>query len=235
MILGLFHAGSGLGNQLHRYIGTRVLAKDRGEEHSMVAPELFKGAEFMDLDMGTVHPPYTVEYPAGKVIADDARIVDAEFQAEGDFIHRVDEIREWLKTEPMEMPDDLCVISHRGGEYTIYPDLYLPVEYWNKAIGIMREKYPEISFEVQTDDPMSAQEQFPDFPIVHNVGHNWRSIRYAKHLIVGNSSFSILPSLLGDPAEIIAPKWHAGYNKGYQQFPANVYSRYIYIHHEVDN
>ena len=52
MIHGLIHPGSGLGNQLHRYVATRVLALDKGYDFGMVAPELFKGKDFMDLDIG---------------------------------------------------------------------------------------------------------------------------------------------------------------------------------------
>ena len=43
MIAGIFHKGSGLGNQLHRYVMTRCLSLDKGMEFGMVNPELFKG------------------------------------------------------------------------------------------------------------------------------------------------------------------------------------------------
>src|SRR5690348_4619876 len=79
MIAGIFHSGSGLGNQLHRYVATRVLALDKGYEFSMVAPELFKGKGFMNLDMGKeidtngIKGPkfpfrYDIEQPSGKVV-----------------------------------------------------------------------------------------------------------------------------------------------------------------------
>ena len=35
MIVGTFWKGSGLGNQLHRYVMTRVLAADKGFEFGM--------------------------------------------------------------------------------------------------------------------------------------------------------------------------------------------------------
>lgn len=232
VIAGLFHQGSGIGNMLFRFVGTKVLALDRGMEHAMVATELFKGSSFMTLDVKDAGLEYMVEYPAGKTVVKDLKgitVVDSEFQSELNFMHRLDEVRDWLKVEPMEVSDDLCIISHRGGEYRAVPDLYLPQTYWDLAIKMTREKYPKIQFQVQTDDIVSAREQFPDFSCIHDVGHNWRSIRFAKHLIVGNSSFSILPSLLGFATEIIAPKYHAGYLKGYWQAPENLYSRYTYI------
>ncbi len=233
MIAGIFHAGSGLGNQLFRYVGTRVLAFDRGEEHGMVAPVLFKGESFMNLDIKPVDLDYKVDSSSGKVVItdlEDVTVVDAEFQSEANFIHRIDEVREWFKVEPLEMADDLCIISHRGGEYTVFPDLYLTNDYWNEAIGMMREINPNMRFEVQTDDELAAWLQFRDFPIIHNISHNWRSIRYAKYLIVGNSSFSILPSLINEDAKkIIAPRFHAGHNKGHWQEPNNCYKKYTYI------
>ena len=59
MIAGIFHQGSGLGNQLHRYVATRVLALDKGYEWGMENPELFKGKNFMSvpwkLDPGSTY------------------------------------------------------------------------------------------------------------------------------------------------------------------------------------
>ncbi len=233
MIAGIFHQGSGLGNQLFRFVGSRVLADDKFEEHGMVAPELFKGKSFMTLPLRAAGLDYQVQPETGKVIVNDLKdvtVVDAEFQSELDFMDRLDEVRHWLQVEPMELPDDLCVISHRGGEYTVFPDLYLTLEYWDKAVQIMRDINPKMRFEVQTDDELAAKLQFPNFPVVHDVAHNWRSIRYAKYLIVGNSSFSILPSLVNDKVKkIIAPKFHAGHNKGYWQEPNNCYRKYTYV------
>lgn len=231
MLAGIFHAGSGLGNQLFRFVGSRMLADSRFEDHAMVAPGLFKGASFMKLPIVDAGLEYGIEPGTGKVLIQDLKdvtVVDAEFQSELDF--DIEAVRHWLQVEPLEMPDDLCVISHRGGEYTVFPDLYLTNEYWDKAIAMMREVNPKMRFEVQTDDALAAKIQFPDFKVVQDMPHNWRSIRFAKYLIVGNSSFSILPSLINeDVKRIIAPKYHAGHNKGYWQEPHNCYKRYEYI------
>src|SRR3990167_4561075 len=199
MISGIFHQGSGLGNQLHRYVGSKVLALDRGEIHCMVAPELFKGSSFMDLPMIDAERSYHIEYPAGKVVVDDPKsitLVDEEFQGERDFMHRIGEVREWLRVEILDMSSDLCVIGFRGGEYKIFPELYLPKEYWEKAVGKMREINPDMRFEVHTDDPAEAFAMLGELlpagtSFIHDMGLNWRSVRYAKYLIVANSSFYI--------------------------------------------
>lgn len=231
MISGVFHEGSGLGNQLHRYVGTKIAALDKGEEHRMVATDLFKGASFMNLPMTDAGLEYRVEYPAGKVVVDDTKcvtILDGEFQGEESFIHRIDEVREWLKVEPIDMPDNVCVINFRGGEYAGVHELFLPNEYWNKAMDMMLAKYPNIQFEVHTDDQHLARSLFP-CKVISDMGINWRSIRYAKHLILSNSSFAILPALLGEAKEIIAPRFWAGYNVGEWRMPQNQYQRFSYI------
>lgn len=233
MIAGIFHQGSGLGNQLHRYVGARCIALDKGEVFTMVAPELFKGKSFLNLDMGMpLDIPYIIEFPAGKVVPTDTggvEIVDGEFQGEKDFMHHLDKVREWLKVEPLDMPDDLCVINFRGGEYVGLTSLFLGEEYWQQAISLMRMKYPKIRFEVHTDDPATA-EHFFDFPIVNDMATNWRAIRYAKHLIISNSSFAILPALLGDADVIFAPKYWANHNNGGAwQLPENQYERFTYL------
>lgn len=246
MISGIFETGAGTGNQLHEYVMTRVLAFDKGVDFGMIYPENFKGKDFMTLDMGKPVKDLEHEYNEKKVENEygvdirgydwegiqnikDNTLVNGYFQGEKYFEHHLERIKEWLKVEPLFIPDDVCVISFRGGEYVGVPDLFLPKSYWDTAIEMIREKYLRIHFEVHTDDPDTAKKFFPDFPCIQNIELNWRSIRYAKHLIVSNSSFSILPSLLGDAKEIIAPKYHAGHNKGYQQLEQNVYDRYTYV------
>lgn len=234
MITGIFHQGSGLGNQLHRFVGTKVLALRKGETHSMIAPDLFKGKDFMNLNLTSNETSYVVEYPSGRVVPESyVGVIDSEFQGEKDFINGLDDIKEWLKVESIEMPDDLCIINFRGGEYVGVPDLFLPIQYWQLAVDLIKNINPNMRFEVHTDDETTAQKFFPNCKVVQDIGLNWRSIRYAKYLILSNSSFAILPALLNENAElIIAPKYWAGYNKGYWQLEDNNYKKFSYIHHE---
>lgn len=249
MISGIFHQGSGLGNQLHRYVAARVLALDNMAYFGMISPEDFKGESFMDLNMGVPVRNLLHEFHEEKVVNEhghdvrpydpkirdvvDFTLIDGEFQDPRYFIHRLDEIRDMLKVEQLEMPDDLCVIGFRGGEYVGVRDLFLPQEYWDRAIAMMREIDPDMRFEVHTDDPDTARSFFPDFECVHDIGLNWRSVRYAKHLIIANSSFYIFPALLNENVDkVIAPLYWAGYNKGYWQLPQNNYEKFTYVHHE---
>lgn len=244
MICGIFHKGSGLGNQLHRYVMTRVVAEDKGYDWGMLHPSNFKG-NFIDLDMGkkvrdikNVFIEKRVNNENGVDVRGydwsifdikDRTEIDGEFQGEEYFEHRLDEIREWLKVKPLRMSDDLCVINFRGGEYSYYPDLYLTKEYWDFAIEKMKNINPKMRFQVHTDDPFEAHKFLPEFPIIQDISVNWRAVRYAKYLILSNSSFAILPALLGEAKMIYAPKNWARRNTGVQALAYNVYTRFEHI------
>ena len=247
MIAGIFHAGSGLGNMLHRYVFARVKALDLGVDFGMKDPHLFKGSSFMSLDTGKpligdlkLFQEERVNNAAGVDIRPyDPRteqiepytLVDGEFQAEKYFNHRLDEVREWLKVEPLRFEPNECVIAFRGGEYTVFPDLFLTRKYWQDAMDNMRAFIPNVFFRVVTDDVKTAKEFFPALPISHEIGHDWRSIRYAPFLILSNSSFSILPTLLNENKKIvIAPKYWARHNvsDGYWALEQNCYKGWFY-------
>src|SRR3990167_1649010 len=136
MLVGKIHRGSGLGDSLFSYIATRSLALEKGYDFGFVGQENFKGSFFTDLDWGNlVDLKYHVEYPAGKIIVDDPHNLyepkvtyyDPEFHfiEDGTVIDGctlqderywdIEKVREWILTEPLKMPDDLCVINFRCG------------------------------------------------------------------------------------------------------------------------
>lgn len=252
MICGIFHQGSGLGNQLHRYVATRVVAEDHGYGFGMVAPELFKGKDlFKNVTYLDPEVPYDITYLEKRVEPDtskftlwkeetdyynpeinfirDDTIIDGEFQDERYFEHRMDEVNHWLEVEPYHIDPNICVIGFRGGEYAGVKELFLPNSYWNKAIDLMKDIYPGIKFEVHTDDERMARRLFP-YPVVQNMDKNWRAVRHARNLIIANSSFYILPALLNSNVRtVIAPRYWARYNLGYWHKPFNYYRKFTYI------
>ena len=197
MVIGKFYNGSGLGNMLHRYVATRVLALDKGLGYGMVYIDDGAGKEQGFKGKFFIEQPKLVDYPIGykewnekKIVEngvdirsydpefnfiEDNTIIDGEFQDERYWQHREKEVNEWLKVEPLEMPDDLCVIGFRGGEFALYPDLFLPKEYWDEAIVMMRQINPNMRFEVHTDDEVLARQFFPNYKVIHDIGINWRS------------------------------------------------------------
>lgn len=253
MIYGIFHRGSGLGNQLHRYVATRIKAQELGVDFGMVAPELFKGRDFMDLDMGNGKDYfYLVENATGRVIPtgafggnkswqewdkqvydpdfnfiEDNTIIDGNFEDPKYFEDHLDDIDKWLKTERTYIPPSVCMIGFRGGEYYTVPELGLPQEYYDRAIEIMKDK-GITKFEVHTDDPELAKQFFPKYKIIKDISINWQSIRYAKYAIIANSSFYVLPRLLNGGLTI-APKYWNRYNTKKWDYPQNYYKQFTYI------
>lgn len=254
MISGIFHQGSGLGNQLFRYLAVRCLALDKGYEWGMMNPENFKGHFFKDFDFGKpINDPFDNSFieervnnpqgidirPYDKRIKDikDNTLIDGEFQDPKYFMHHIDEIREWLKCEPQTFnipfvgQEDICVLNIRGGEYCGVDDLFLKKDYWEKAMENMRKIRPNMRFGIVTDDIALAQSTFPNFPIKHEIQYDWACINNAQYLILSNSSFAILPALLNKNAKmIIAPKYWARHNvsDGYWALEQNKYPQFTY-------
>ena len=264
MICGIFHAGSGMGNQLFRYIATRVLATDLGVPFGMDNHDNFKGKDFMNLDWGKeIESSYTIQHPIGKLILDIEKIfinpfegiklweAPAYYDPEVNFIedgtvidatcaqderywgHKLNEIRKWLKVDPINL-DEHCIINFRGGEYTVVPDLFLTKEYWKEAIQIVKDK-GITDFEVHTDDLSTAKDILGDLlpwetNFFSNIKSNWQAVRYAKHLILSNSAFGILPALLNENVkEVIAPRYWARRNIKQWSMPSNYYKKFQYI------
>ena len=253
MIIGYFHQGSGLGNQLHRYVATRVLALDKGYEWAMIympdgsgKEEGFKGKFFIEqpklatandllflserweekknVENGIDIRGYDPEINFVK----DGTLIDGEFQDERYWAHREKEVDEWLRVEPLDVPDDVCVIGFRGGEFSVFPDLFLPKAYWDEGIAMMKKINPNMRFEVHTDDENLAKQFFPDYKVIHDVEFNWRYMRFAKYAIIANSSFYILPRWL-NKGVTIAPRFWSRHNIGVWGLPQNYYSRFLYI------
>lgn len=251
MIAGIFHAGSGLGNQLMRYVMTRCLAQDKGVDFGMVNPELFKGKDFMNLDMGKPvqgigmyfteekqTTPWNVDVRGydGKIsMIKDNTLIDGEFQDFQYWGHRLDEIREWLAFRDPLTDEDLsntCIINFRGGEYTAFPELFLGASYWQDAINHMRSENPQMKFEVVTDDVPTARLFFPTLEITHDREADYKVIQHTHYLILSNSSFAIFPALLNkDVKKVIAPKYWARHNvsNGWWCTEQNIYPNWWYM------
>lgn len=256
MIYGYLHQGSGVGNQLFRMLATRMRALDLGMDWRMVwNPDNsgktigFKCKDFMEFDVSKMIIPERLPndlkiwnekqildkkeidirgFDPDYFFVEDNTLIDGEFQDERYWEHREKEVDEWLKVEHLEMPDDLCVIGFRGGEFQIFLDLFLPKSYWDEGIKRMKEINPNMRFEVHTDDEILAARFFPDYKVIHDVGINWRSCRYARYAIIANSSFFILPRWL-NKGITIAPRFWARRNVGIWSLPQNYYKRWTYI------
>lgn len=252
MILGCLNPGSGLGNMLHRYVATRVLAVDKGYDFSFIGDDFFKGKDFMDLDFGETNEVSIFVDSTGKInpvfqhgfhvwnewnkqvydpdinFVQDNTIIDGNFEDPKYFEHRLPEINEWLKTPEIQAEDDVCIIGFRGGEYYTVPELGLPLEYFERAIAEMRKINPNMRFQVHTDDPQLAMQFFPGLECIRDIERNWQAVRWAKYAIIANSSFYILPRLLNGGLTI-APRYWNRYNRKEWAYPQNYYKLFKYI------
>lgn len=224
MIAGVFHEGSGLGDQLFRYITVRTLAESKGREWAMLNSTDFKGDFFLNQNW----PLQKLNYPNSEWNEKDVRdsqgndirsfdpeinfvedntVIDGSFEDSKYWGHNLNNISKWLAVEPLTVSDDTCLIGFRGGEYATQPDLFLGPSYHTKAFDEINKKKNFKEYHVHTDDPGLAEKSFPDYvkivdnqPISHskhtNMDFNWRSMRYAKYAMIPNSAFYILPRLL---------------------------------------
>ncbi len=250
MIYGLLHPGSGLGNQLHRYVATRIKAQELGVDYLMIGQSYFKGKDFMDLvKFEEPRIPISIEeggriqnrseipswnewdkhtYDPDFAFIKDNTIIDGNFEDEryfGDYLPQIDK---WLQVKEWNIPDDVCVIGFRGGEYYTVPELGLPKEYYDRAIEEMRKINPRMKFEVHTDDLEMAKEWFPNFKVFRDIELNWQATRYAKYAIIANSSFYVLPRLLSG-GTTLAPKYWNRYNTKKWDYPQGYYKQFTYI------
>jgi hypothetical protein len=249
MIAGIFHKGSGLGNQLFRYVFVRSLAQDKGLDFGMQNPENFLGLSFIKINIGAPVEKLTHVYNEPKInlansLTDirtydfegvskikDNTLIDGEFQGEKYFIHRKDEIRHWLKIKEVKLPENLCIINFRGGEYVGGQDLFLAQEYWDKAILNMQKINPDMQFRVVTDDVKTAKKFFPKYEISHNIVSDYVSIQCANYLILSNSSFALMPAWLNQNTKlVIAPMYWARHNvsDGYWSCGYNIVNGWMY-------
>lgn len=241
MVAGIWHSGSGLGNQLFRYIMTRTIAEDKGFEWGMKNPENFKG-RFLKIDMGKPVEGLLHTFEERKVLngnvdirdyddrvkdIQDNTLIDGEFQSERYFDK--EKVKTWLDIHDNPLPDDVCVINFRGGEYVGIKDLYLTQEYWNTALKEMTDRVGFKKFLVVTDDVAEAKKFFPFYDVNHDMEMDWRMINSAKYLILSNSSFAILPALLGKAEVIVAPKNWARRNTGIWAMEQNRYEGWVYV------
>jgi len=168
----------------------------------------------------------------------DGTKIDGLLQGEGYFLHRREEIKQWLKLNPKHdcfdyADENTCIINFRGGEYSRVPEFFLGKTYWDNAISKMLEINSFFRFVVITDDVYTARKFFPKFPVFHfSIGKDYSIIKNAQYLILSNSSFGWFPSWLSENQKYcIAPKYWARHNisDGYWSLGYNLTSGWHYM------
>lgn len=84
----------------------------------------------------------------------------------------------------------------------------LPLEYYQAAVAYIKERVPDITFEVFTDDP--DMKEFMGYPVVStgNQHLDLHTMTKYSHAILANSTFSWFGAWLGEHSSqiVIAPK-----------------------------
>ncbi len=144
-----------------------------------------------------------------------------------------DLISNWIKIEKSvlcDLPDDLCVIHIRGGDFKS-SSAFLSKNYYDSAIKQMLLRNGNMRFSIVTDDINYSKSIYPDLPIIggsstgnvdiniapHHIGGpiwmDWNILSHAKNIIMSASSFSFWPVYLNTKSYVIAPMYWADYNK----------------------
>lgn len=221
-----------------------------------------KGVYFMDLHIGMPIHGITSEYTEKEkrlffnhsqhdaTHGVDIRLIDQDLlnvpdntkimglmQGEDYFWDYREEVKEWLKVKPefdcMDFrSDDICVLNIR--DYEADPILFLPRDYWVRAIYHMLSLNPNMQFLVITENPDMAKRLLPE--LADNVYHfdlakDYSIVKNAKWLIISNSSFAYFPAFCGDAHLIIAPKYWSRHNvsDGYWSCGYNISRKFTYM------
>ena len=168
---------------------------------------------------------------------EDDTLIYGNLQSERYFIHRKEEIKEWLRMDPQYdtyeyCADDLCILNMRGGEYVGKRELYLGRRYWRNAIQNMKRINKDMRFMIVTDDVKSAGKILPGTPAYHfELALDYSIIKNARYLVLSNSSFAFFPVFTSETIRYaIAPKYWARHNvsNGYWSTGQNIYSGWTY-------
>ena len=169
---------------------------------------------------------------------EDNTLLYGNLQDERYFAGHLEDLKEWLKVKPeyesdRYTADDLCVIHMRCGDYENSPELWLDRSYWLHGIRKMREINPAMRFIIITDRIDSAHKILPEYEAIRgSLGEDYVTLKNARYLLLGNSSFPVFPALTSTTlVYAIAPKYWARHNvsDGYWASEQNIYSCFHYM------
>lgn len=256
MIVTELYSGQGLGNQLWCYCVCRSIAEELNLPYKILGKDNFKAKDFLEIDFGNeskIDRQFTIfheqrfydkelDYVASSfddriLSLDENTQIEGFFQSEKYFFGDIDRINNYIKVKEeyenlITIPNDVCILNIRGGEYKRHQKFNLPKSYWINAMENMRVKYNINKFLIVTDDQDYAKVLFPDIERVDaGVAESYIALHNASYFIVSNSTFSYFP-IKSKEAQciVIAPKYFARYNDLLNRWasPANIYKDWIW-------
>ena len=226
----------GLGNYMFQIATAYSLAKDLRTEaifdlsrtgQSQRHINYYLNNIFRKVKFGTPIPKYI--YNEKKFSYDPIPVADdlylsGYFQSEKYFSRNTEEIKDLFRCEDTEIKlrehisqlDVTCSIHVRRGDYLKYPNKHTqsPAEYYETAISLVKEKFPNVTFLVFSDDIQWCKNHFVgnEFMFVEGF-EDWEDMilmSICDANIITNSTFSWWAAWLGETPNklIIAPeKW----------------------------
>lgn len=253
MLVCKFLKDQGLGNQLWNYVSIKSIAKEIKTDFGVMNYDFFKGKEFIKIkdfvtlensDFQTYTEKLIFDKKNNYVSSDFDKyvyelrgdwILEGLFQSE-EYIRNVN-LKDNLTINPnQELPEDVCILNIRGGEYKKHKDFILPKKYWERAIGHMRSKFGARKFIIVSDDRAYSNYLFPELEIISgDIEECYKMIYSSTNVIVSNSSFSYFPIKSSmTQKNVIAPFNWARYNSKSNMWcsPCNCYEGWEYLDHK---
>lgn len=220
-----------LGNQMFQYSVCRIAAL-KGGYNFYIPQETEPSTQgqhikdfFIDLDLGKkdaeISHTYKEDFSVQKFSDEIFKLFDNTelrgfFQTPKYFQGMRNDIASWFKLKKFQEtenffkkhnPNNYCVIHLRATDYKNHGHIYLKRDYYDKAMTIVKEKFPNISFVIITDDLESSSEMFPE---IQSFCHDDMMIDFqilyeSKINIIPNSTFSWWPAWLGNKEMVVAP------------------------------
>lgn len=168
---------------------------------------------------------------------EDGTLLIGNMQAEEYYIHRKEEIKQWLKVKEeydcMDYcQDNLCILHLRCSDYMGSPELYLKKKYWLNGMKNMKKVNPDMEFMIITNDVEAANKFLPGIPAYNfDLAKDYAILKNARYLLLANSSFAYFPAFTSETVKyIIAPKYWARHNvsNGYWASEQNIYEGFMY-------
>ena len=208
-------------------------------------PHYWTGHGLFDLDLGTrdavLNRMGEDSRPDGGGDG-DGLFLHGFFQSESHFTHIREDVRRWFRVSDSvaeraapildrHPPDVTCYIHFRGGDYKDLPHWYLPRQYYQDAMDLVRGKCPGIGFLIVTDDMEEASSVLPGIEVVSNdPSADFCLLNSARWCIIPNSSFSWWACWLQEGNFVVAPHGWLNHNSGGDFNPQGVYTpRFNYI------
>jgi hypothetical protein len=243
-----FEENIALGNHMFQYCVCRLVAEKNGYNfyipYGQYLSKCFSNLELGKNDGGIknyYNEENTQKFNQNIFSISDFTNLNGYYQTDKYFIQNENDVKSWFKVEidnstikiiekyPIEK---FCYIHLRGGDYKLAGHSLLPKKYFVEAIEIVKNKFPDLSFVVITDDISLSKSYFPDLDVISNdVVTDFKSLYFSKYSIISNSSFSWWSSWLSDKIITIAPDNWLNYNaKHLGCHPIDIKtSKFIYI------